>query len=1093
MQDSGGLRCEHTNHPTHTHVEPMRFLHPVFVALIAVVLAIVAGHAVADDPSSTGKLDFNRDIRPILSDKCFFCHGPDPNTREADLRLDLRGEALGVIESGDLVDRIISDDPDSLMPPPHSKLSLSKKEKETIQQWIAEGAQYQGHWAFELLPESVPVPSPSDPDWCRQTLDRFVMAKLDQSNLKPSSEAAPLRWLRRATLDLTGLPPTISQIEQFENAIARSESDVYESTVDSLLDSPAFGEHMAVAWLDAARYADSYGYQSDKLNTQWPYRDWVVRALNDNLPYDQFLTWQLAGDLLENPSRDQLVATAFNRIHRLNNEGGAVFEEWRIENVADRVHTFGTAVLGLTMECCRCHDHKYDPIPMRDYYSISAFFNSIDESGVYDRTQKVPCPSILLPTDEQQFALETAAAELKKADLEFQKTLTEARKRWLDWNPDTPRDLEVPDLRLALSFDRPFDDSLKSIYHPSQSDRSWTTMPPLVEVNDPPIRRMNSTSAADTAKQKDEPSRRALKLDGERGITTKGIAPFDRWLPMTVVVTMRETKRSPLRSLIAHHTRGTDCGYNGWDLTIEDGHLESRMARVWPGNAISVRCVDPIPMDVWHQVAATYDGSSRASGLKLFLNGRELKTEIIRDELKKSCNVKVDHGGEFVLGQRFRARGLDGGLIDDLRIYDRALTPIELRMLAGDMDANTDTNPASKPGFEYFASAIDEPCRKALANLTQARKAFVMAEEVVDEIPIMRETALPRSAYVLARGEYDAPKNDETRVTRGTLTGLPLKFPEDAPNNRLGLAKWVTDPAHPLTSRVAVNRFWGNFFRSPLVRTPENFGSQGELPTHPELLDWLSRDFIQSGWDVKRLCKKIVLSATYRQDSSATPDKLETDPTNRLLARGSAYRLSAEQIRDLALFASGLMNQQRGGPPVSPYQPGGDLWRESNGMSPPYQQSVGKALHRRSLYSVWKRTAPLPNMMAFDSTTREVCTVKRSRTNTPLQALVLLNDVQFVEAARMMAEQLSNEKNERPIVSAFLQLTGRKPDETEIATLEKLLREERQHYKANPDDAASLISHGETESSTDIDSIELAALTTVVQAILNLDATIWKR
>ncbi|QDT09755.1 DUF1553 domain-containing protein [Planctomycetes bacterium K23_9] len=1064
------------------------------------VLCVLAGSWLVS-PATAEDIDFNRDIRPILSDKCYFCHGPDEANQEAGLRLDSRSEAADAIDSGELIDRITSDDPDILMPPPGSKLSLTAKEKTTIQSWIDQGANYAGHWAFELLPQSVAVPPVKNDDWCSETLDRFVLAKLEVGSLQPSSPAAPLRWLRRVSLDLTGLPPTRSEITEFRKEIESNSEQAYASAVDRLLESSSFGEHMAVSWLDAARYADSYGYQSDKLNTQWPYRDWVVDALNQNLPYDKFLTWQLAGDLLENPTREQLVATAFNRIHRLNNEGGAVFEEWRIENAADRVHTFGTAVLGLTMECCRCHDHKYDPIPMRDYYSLSAFFNSIDESGVYDRTAKVPCPSVLLPTPEQQADLDAAKERLSNAQSKYDQAVLAAKKRFAQNKDISGESLSIPDLQLALAFDDDFGDKLKKVYHPSQSDRSWSKMPDLVPVTDSQFARLDLDQANDhlpeakdseTQKSDVQPSgsklspRRALKLDGERGITTEGIEPFDRWLPMSIVVTLRETKRVAERSLIAHHTRGTDCGYNGWDLTIVDGHLESRMYRVWPGNAIGVRTVDPIPVDQWHQITATYDGASKASGLKLWLSGEPLETTVLRDELKKSCNVVVDHGGQFVVGQRFRARGFSGGLIDDIRLYTRELTPPELHFLA--------TGDPIQPTPVYFASAVDPQCRALLAQLTEARKSFVMAEEVMNEIPVMREMDQPRPAHVLARGEYDAPKNQDSLVNRRTLSGIPLPFPGNASLDRLGLAQWVTDPRHPLTSRVAINRLWSNFFASPLVHTPENFGSQGELPTHPELLDWLARDFIDHGWDVKRFCRSVVLSSTYRQDSAATATQLERDPTNRLLARGPAYRLAAEQIRDLALSASGLLNAQSGGPPVSPYQPGEDLWKESNGMSPPYQQSVGKSLYRRSLYSVWKRTAPLPNMMAFDSTTREVCSVKRSRTNTPLQALVLLNDVQFVEASRSLAARLLGESDDHSrITAAFLSLTGREPDATEMSLLVNLLTEERSYYLMNRESAEELVSTGEYKSGDTVDVVELASLTNVCQAILNLDATIWKR
>jgi hypothetical protein len=1054
-------------------------------SVLVIIGVIIVGTSISL-PVFADEIDFNRDIRPILSDKCYFCHGPDSKKQEADLRLDSRTDAAYVIESGDLIERITSDDPDLLMPPPASKLSLTPKDKEMLQAWIEQGAQYDSHWAFELLPASVTPPTVSDPAWCKQTIDQFVFAKFSAAGLAPSPEATPQRWLRRATLDLTGLPPTPQQITEFERAIADSGEAAYELTAQKLLDSPAFGEHMAVAWLDAARYADSYGYQSDKLNTQWPFRDWVVQAFNDNLPYDEFLTWQLAGDLLENPTREQRLATAFNRIHRLNNEGGAVFEEWRIENVADRVHTFGTAVLGLTLECCRCHDHKYDPIPMRDYYSLSAFFNSIDENGVYDRTEKVPSPTLLLPTTEQQKMLELARDKLAAAEQVWREKVEAAIARWETWKLHPPVSPSVPDLRLALAFDSDFQDAFKKIYHPSEGDRGWTKMPDLVEITDSLIAPIDPETVSDRTVSQEPTKRRALRLDGERGVTTSGVEALDRWTPFSVVVSLRETKRVPERSLIAHHTHGTDCGYNGWDLTIENGHLESRMYRVWPGNAIGIRTVDPIPVDTWHQISATYDGSSTAVGLKLYLGGKLLKTTVLRDELIKSCNVAVDHGGEFVIGQRFRARGLDGGLIDDVRIFTRELTAPELIFLA--------TGKSLEPTAEYFVSAIDEQAREALASLTIARQEYVMAEEVMNEIPVMRETNEPRPAHLLARGEYDAPTSDETLVTRQTLSGIPLPFPKDAPLDRLGLAQWVTDPNHPLTARVAINRIWGNFFTDPLVRTPENFGLQGELPTHPELLDWLARDFIDSDWDVKRVCRNIVLSATYRQDSAATAEQLEKDPTNRLLARGPAYRLSAEQIRDLALAASGLLNIASGGPPVSPYQPGEDLWREANGMSPAYQQSVGVDLYRRSLYSVWKRTVPLPNMLAFDSTTREVCTVKRSRTNTPLQALVLLNDIQFVEAARALAEQaLKSESDRARIQAAFVRLAGREPDEQEYAVLLDLLADERAFYVVHKEDASRLATIGERQADRNTDVVELAAMTTVCQAILNLDATIWKR
>ena len=705
--------------------------------------------------------------------------------------------------------------------------------RELLRKWIQEGGKYDSHWAFKLLPKEVRVPraeTNADATWSRSPIDEFVLAELQTQKLSPATETERWRWLRRVTFDLTGLPPTPVEIAKFEQD---KSDDSYEKAVERLLNSKHFGEHMAVAWLDAARYADSYGYQSDKLNTQWPYRDWVVQAFNDNLAYDKFLTWQLAGDLLPNPTRNQRLATAFNRIHRLNNEGGAVFEEWRVENVSDRVHTFGTAMLGLTLECCRCHDHKYDPISTREYYSISAFFNSIDESGVYDRSQKVPCPSMLLPTPGQANTLTTAKNQLADAKEAYRVSKALAKNRYQQWVKDNAKSLAIPDLQLALGFDQPFDDSLKKLYHPSQSDRAWAPSPELVAVEDCPVPRLANANDAPPKTEDKQAARTAISLDGERGITTTGIPPFDRWTPFSIVVTLREQKRSDLRSLIAHHTRGTDCGYNGWDLTIQDGYLESRMYRVWPGNAIGVRTQKQIPVDGWQQVTATYDGSSTAKGLKLFLDGKPLATEILRDQVKKSANVEVDHGGEFVIGQRFRARGFTDGLIDDVRVYSRDLTETEIAHLA--------TGSKISPTEEYFLAAVDEVTRTLRDKLTSAHESVVMAEEVMNEIPVMAEDAVPRETHVLARGVYDAPKSKETLVGRETFANIPLPLPSEAPRNRLGLARWVTHPNHPLTARVAVNRFWANFFGNPLVGTPENFGLQSNAPTHPRLLDWLAR------------------------------------------------------------------------------------------------------------------------------------------------------------------------------------------------------------------------------------------------------------
>ncbi|TWT29564.1 Planctomycete cytochrome C [Posidoniimonas corsicana] len=1047
-----------------------------WLSLIPLLLAplLTAGVACCAEPN------FNRDVRPILSDKCFFCHGPDEGSRQAGLRLDIGADARHAIGSGELVERVTSDDPFVMMPPPESKLALTDAEKQTLRQWVAAGGGYERHWAFEPVPAEVPPPAVQQNEWPQSPIDRFVLSRLEEHGLSPTPQADHARWLRRATLDLTGLPPTPAEIEAFQQHAAGDPEAAQRDATRRLLASPDYGEHMAAAWLDAARYADSYGYQSDMLNTLWPYRDWVIRSYNQNLPYDQFLTWQLAGDLVPSPTPDQLLATAFNRLHRLNNEGGAVFEEWRIENVADRVHTFGTAALGLTLECCRCHDHKYDPIPMRDYYALSAFFNSIDESGLYDRTAKVPAPSMLLPTAEQQSQLEAARQRVDAAQRDLQQTLAGASERYSQWLAEAEQqraELSTPGLVTAIDFDEPFDDSQRDAWRPSTDDRARTADLPRAEVADSPFPRPTNHDGP----------RRALRLDGDHGATILGVEPIDRWTPFSLVLTFRETARSPDRAVLAHYCRGADPGFSGWDLTIEDGHVASRLYRVWPGNAIGVRTVEPIPADQWNQVTATYDGSSQADGLKLYLNGQPLPTKIVRDAIHKRANVPQGPGGDLVVGQRFRSRGLAGGLIDDVRFYSRQLTDGEVHSLA--------TGAPPRPSLDYFTSAVDEASRAAAERLAEARQQLAMAEEPVQEVPVMRELPEPRPAHVLARGQYDSPTGPDTLVGRNTFSDMLPPFPADAPRDRLGLAQWLTAPDHPLTARVFVNRLWANFFGRGLVDTPDNFGLQGAQPTHPELLDWLARDFVDHGWDVKRLCEQIVLSATYRQSSAATDKLLEADRENRLLARGPSHRLSAEQIRDLALAASGLLNPERGGPPVSPYQPGGDLWREANAMSPAYKESVGESLYRRSVYSVWKRTAPLPNMLAFDAMSREVCTVSRSRTNTPLQALVLLNDTQFVEAARVLAEQVVDDHAEDAgaVSAAFVRLTGREATDAERRLLLGLLSDELAYYQAHPDEAGKLVGVGAAESSGETDAPRLAAMTTVCQAILNLDATVWKR
>jgi Protein of unknown function (DUF1553)/Protein of unknown function (DUF1549)/Planctomycete cytochrome C/Concanavalin A-like lectin/glucanases superfamily len=1048
--------------------------------LVAFWSAILSGEgALAADNQPT--VDFDRQIRPILSDKCYHCHGPDSAARQADMRLD-RGDDVpdyvivpGKPEESELVQRITSDDDDERMPPPDSHLVLSANEKQLLQQWIREGAVFQEHWSFRPVPQQVAVPAVGESTWPRGDIDRFVLARLEGEKLAPSTPADPLRLLRRVTLDLTGLPPTPQEIRDFEAAVAVDADAAYVEAVDRLLASPAYGEQMAVAWLDAARYADSYGYQSDQLNTQWPFRDWVVRSFNSNLPYNKFITWQLAGDLLANPTPDQILATAFNRLHRLTAEGGSIAEECLVENASDRVQTFGTDVLGLTVECARCHDHKYDPITTRDYYSLSAFFNSIDENGMYDHPDKVPSPTLMLPTKDQSKVLADAKQEVAAAEAAEVDAKSDARRRFDDWLANHPTLDELPDQTVHESFEGDLEVS-------SAEDQNLKT-----GENKGAVQRVAGVRG------------KAVRFDGDFGVFFPDYFDVDRWDAFSLDFYLRDTLRNSAPVVVLQKSHGTDTGYNGFDVMLADGILDVRLFRVWPGNAIGVRALEPIAKDAWQHLTITYDGSSRAKGLRLYLDGKEMPTSILRNRLQKKAVGVGSGSGYFTLGERFRERGFNGGEIDELRVFDRALVPLEVRQL-NDGHALNDAlaNPAAQRQAlaEFYASAIDPEVRQRRAELRGARQHLVEAEEPILEVPVMEELAEPRPTYILPRGAYDTPKTDANRVHRDTFEDILAPFPQDAPRNRLGLAQWLTDPNHPLTSRVFINRIWARFFGRGLVATPENFGSQGSAPTHPELLDWLARDFVAHGWDVKRLCRQILLSATYRQDSRLRPELVERDPENLLLARGPSRRLSAEQIRDLALAASGLLNREMGGPPVSPYQPGKDLWRESNTMSPPYRQSIGRELYRRSLYSVWKRTSPLPNMNAFDAPTREVCVVSRSRTSTPLQALVLLNDVQFVEASRKLAEQVAADHTELSdrIDEAFLRLTGRQPDAVEAQLLRKVFDEQHQFFAdADEGDTLKYVRLGDSKSDSQLPLVDLAALTATCQVILNLDATIYER
>ena len=1042
-------------------------------------MLIVAGVAVpdvrAEDASET--VSFNRDIRPILSDKCFTCHGPDAQARKAKLRLDLREEATrehrgthaivpGNPEDSEAVYRIFTDDDGERMPPPESNLTLSEREKALFKQWVAQGAEYEPHWSFIPLPKEVKTPDVRRAYWPRNDIDRFVLARLEKENLQPAAEATRERWLRRVTFDLTGLPPTPADVDAF---LADASTDAYERVVDRLLATPQFGEKMAVHWLDVARYADSFGYQADLDSHAWPYRDWVIRAYNENLPFDKFITWQIAGDLVPDATREMKLATAFNRVHRKTQEGGSIEEEWRQEGIADRVHTFGTAFLGLTLECARCHDHKYDPISMRNYYELGAFFNNIDEWGLLHGWGDIqPHPVLYLTTPEQD---KTLAAQ-KKAIVEAERKLDAVREAretaFQQWLAGPHETYAIPvDLAGSYDLEHHQDGWIRNAGNPEQSGKFSAA---------------NSLVAGRIG--------RGVQFTGDDPVEVTHANSQHMHDPISVAFWLKPAEDYP-RAVVFHNTGGWDPGRHGYELVLNHGRLSWMVVREWPGNCISIQTNDKLPLHEWTHVAVTYDGSAKAAGLHIYLNGRRADTAVLRDKLVKDS---MDWG-KIEFGKRNRDSGLRNGVVDEIQIFSRAITPIEvaqcydgnaLNALLGRSAERTPDEVAALRA--YYLSAVDPETRAATTALHAVRTAWRETMDQVREIPVMKELAEPRPAFVLARGAYDAPTE---RVQRETPDALP-PLPSDAPRDRLGLARWLTDPDHPLVGRVLVNRFWQHFFGRGLVYTSENFGLQGELPSHPGLLDWLARDFIDNRWDYKRFCKQVVLSATYRQDSRTTTELRDRDPDNILLARGPVKRLSAEMLRDNAIALGGLLVADIGGPPVKPYQPDGSMWKSLNNFLPEYKRDEGAGLHRRSMYTFWRRTTPPPNMMVFDSGGKEVCSARRQLTMTPLQPLVLLNDPQFVEAARAFGEHML-EQGGGGLVWAFKYATGRSPTQFELNEVKQLFEEQLAYFREDPTRAEKLLQVGEYKHKAERTAEELAAAATTAGALLNLDATIMLR
>jgi hypothetical protein len=1046
------MRYPLVNHRDRHGVRAPRALRPASAPALTLALLV----AVAPSARGGDAIEFNRDIRPILSENCFACHGPDSAARKADLRLDQREAAVaaeaivpGAPEASTVVERLFTDDRTMLMPPPKSNKKLTEAQKDLLRRWIADGAAYQPHWSF-IPPERPVPPAVKDEAWVRNPIDRFVLAKLEAHGLRPAPEADRRTLARRLSLDLTGLPPEPAVVEAF---VADEAPDAYEKFVDRLMDTPQWGEHRGRYWLDAARYADTHGIHFDNFREMWAYRDWVIAAFNRNMPFDRFTIEQLAGDLLPDASLEQQVASGFNRCNITTNEGGIIDEEYLVLYDRDRTETTSQVWLGLTMGCAVCHDHKFDPLSQKEFYEMAAFFNNTTQNARDGNIKDTP-PIVFVPNamDRDRWGTVKGA-------------LADARQRL-----DSRKQAARPEFDAWLSGARP---EMVAETIPAEGLRlharlgDWDAGPPAAGPEAAAVGALEVADAGD----------------------------FEKDRPFSCGAWVKPSKAGQTGAVVARMDDRDN--YRGWDLWLDKGRVATHIIHRWQDDAIKVTANTPLKAGEWSHIVITYDGSSRASGVAIYVNGQIQPTRTQADVLKGSIRCEVP----LKVGRRHSGSRLAGTLVQDVRLYGRALPPREVgRITAADRAVRLVGKPKDRRTeaevnelFGWWLATLDASTQGLRAELAKLEdeEAAIKARGTVAHV--MHEKDEEPMAYILARGEYDKRREPVKPATPAVLPPMP----PDLPRNRLGLAQWLLRPEHPLTARVTVNRFWQEIFGTGLVRTAGDFGLTGEPPSHPELLDWLAVEFREDGWDVKRFFKLLVTSASYRQAAATTPEKLEKDPQNRLLSRGPRFRMDAEMVRDYALEASGLLSEKLGGPSVKPYQPEG-VWEavampESNTRF--YKPDRGEALYRRSMYTFWKRAAPPASMDIFNAPSREVCTVRRERTNTPLQALVTLNDPQFVEAARHLAGRAIKDGGESPegridLMARRLLARPLRPEEMRIvrASFDDLSA----FYRSHPEDAAALLAVGESKPDTSIDPPTLAAWTMLANEMMNLDEVLNK-
>jgi Protein of unknown function (DUF1553)/Protein of unknown function (DUF1549)/Planctomycete cytochrome C/Concanavalin A-like lectin/glucanases superfamily len=1099
------------------------------------------------------EIDYNLHVKPILSDRCFKCHGPDKSKVEAGLQLTNFDAATMQLKSGfraiepgnstesELVKRILSHDAEDIMPTPKSNLALNDLEKAILVKWIQQGGEYKEHWAFSKIEKpSVPkigtfwsrlgLSSDPETDWAKNEIDAFVLDKGKKNGLKTSKEADKATLLRRVSMDLTGLPPSPEEVDAF---LKDNAPNAYEKAVDKLLKSPHYGENQAVSWLDAARYADTQGYQDDGMRNAFPYRDWVIKAFNQNLSLDNFVKYQLAGDLMPNPSTDMLVATSFNRQHQQSQEGGIVPKEYKVEYVADRVNTFGKTFLGLTTECARCHDHKYDPISAKDYYSLFAFFNTNNEFGQIPYNGE-PSPHITLPKPESQQKLNAIKSFVSKLKIDDEASLKTRFEQWLKAAKQNPQRAVLPDsqgLVMKYSFEK-IETNKRIVENKIPADAKKKTKERVEK------KTVTDHILANTAQQKyfftltgdsaDYPKiikgkyGNAIQLMGGSSAEMYGgfeiwtgkklarnqlqnIAFFERYDPFTINVWINIDKIDFAGSILNRNGAMFN-GYRGYNLIrTEKGNLAFRFAYAWPDDAIDVETALPFPTKKWVNVSIAYDGSSKAAGMQIYIDGQPVKTLIKSDNLQQSTIYGKNFSwwgsgtSNFAFGQ-LADQAYKGYAVDELYVLKRKLSQPEIQGLMlqqnqiGHLIKKQTLSETEKQGLlDYYKTNFDANYTHFLTERSRLieQETDILVEETVD-VAIMQEQKIPQKSFLLKRGAYDAESEELSPAPPAKFGKMATNFPK----NRLGLAEWLLDEDNPLFARVMVNRFWQNYFGMGLVKTQEDFGNQGDMPTNAALLDWLSVKFREMNWDVKAFQKLIVMSATYRQSSMATQAEIEKDPENKMLMRGPSFRYSAEQVRDNALAASGLLNQKIGGPSVYPYQPAG-IWEAlATRNAVTYTQNHGDSLYRRSLYTIWKRSSPPPMMLNFDAAERHTCVVRRQKTATPLQALVTMNDPQFIEAAKILAEKsLILNKNEvaASINYIFKAALSRPARKHEMSLMTELYDAEYQDFMNQKERVSNLLQNGERKILKAENETKLAALIIVANTVLNYDEAIVKR